>query len=136
MIRRYGWLLLALLLAALVLAPLARRARPRAAAAPTAVPAPTVALTLVARDRIEPADSVVAKNVRVQLAVTNAASRPVRFALAGYEDRVSAAVIEAGATWRVEFLADRPGEGFAWLLDGEPAGTLTVAGSHLEEGHR
>lgn len=136
MIRRYGWLLLALLLAALVLAPLARRARPRDAAAPPAAPVPTVELALVVRDAIEPAESVVAKNVQVRLAVTNAASRPVRFALAGYEDRVSVDSIAAGTTWRVEFLADRPGEGFAWLLNGEPAGTLTVAGSHLEEGHR
>ena len=51
-------------------------------------------------------------------------------------NRPAAAPLAPGAGWTGEFLADRPGEDFAWLLDGEPAGRLTVTGSHLVEGHR
>jgi hypothetical protein len=60
----------------------------------------------------------------------------VGLALAGYEDRLAIPALSPGATWSGEFIADRPGEDFAWLLDGVPAGRLAVTGSHLVEGHR
>jgi hypothetical protein len=59
-----------------------------------------------------------------------------RLTLAGYEDRLDIPALAPGAGWTGQFLADRPGEDFAWLLDGQPAGRLTVTGSHLVEGHR
>ena len=78
----------------------------------------------------------VEKDQRVVASLTNTGSRQVRVELPGYEDRVAAATIEPGATWKAEFLADRPGEDFAWMVDGKPAGRLIVTGSHLIEGHR
>jgi hypothetical protein len=70
----------------------------------------------------------------IVLTVANRTGHPVRLALAGYEDRV-ARTLATGATWRLAFLADRPGE-LAWLIDGVPHGPFTVSGSHLVEGHR
>jgi len=60
----------------------------------------------------------------------------VTLSLAGYEDRLAPRALARGARWDTTFIADRPGEDFAWLLDGKPAGQLTVTGSHLVEGHR
>jgi hypothetical protein len=54
----------------------------------------------------------------------------------GYEDRLGAVRVAPDSLWRGEFVADRPGQDFAWVLDGAPAGRLEVAGSHLVEGHR
>ena len=59
-----------------------------------------------------------------------------RLALHGYQDKLMIGWIEPDSTWRGEFLADRPGEDFAWMLEGEPAGKLSVTGSHLVDGHR
>jgi hypothetical protein len=68
--------------------------------------------------------------------VTNGAAVPQRLRLSGYEDRVDSGDLAPGATWRGAFLADRPGEDFAWLVGGGPSGQLAVRGSHLVEGHR
>jgi cupredoxin-like protein len=112
----------------------ARRGTPAPAA--TAAGAP-VSLVLEVRDgEVSPARLAVPKSSRVSLSVVNRGSAAVRFALAGYEDRVSAAAVAPGSTWRCEFVADRPGEDLAWLVDGRPAATLAVSGSHLEEGRR
>jgi hypothetical protein len=75
-------------------------------------------------------------NRAVRLEATNHALAPVRLQLSGYEDRVDSGPLAPGDTWKGAFLADRPGEDFAWLVDGRPAGRFVIAGSHLEEGHR
>ena len=44
---------------------------------------------------------------------------------------------EHGTSWIDEqVFADRPGDDFAWEVNGQVAGKLTVSGSHLVEGHR
>jgi hypothetical protein len=68
--------------------------------------------------------------------VVHRGTGPARLALMGYEDRLGVAEVAPGATWRASFVADRPGDDFAWMLDGAPAGRLRVSGSHLVEGHR
>jgi hypothetical protein len=131
---------LALLLGAVVLGALVSalaRAPGPARVAPEAPPAaPTAALDLEVRDgTVAPGTASVPKDHRVILRIVNRGTRPVRLALAGYEDRL-AVVLTPGEIWRGEFLADRPGDDFAWLLDGKPAGRLAIAGSHLVDGHR
>jgi hypothetical protein len=71
----------------------------------------------------------------VTVTVENRGPGTRTIALAGYEEQVHLAV-PPGGTARVTFRADRPGDDFAWLVDGEPAGTLAVSGSHLIEGHQ
>lgn len=84
----------------------------------------------------DPQVSTVRKGWIVALSVLNRDDRAIRFALSGYEDRVSVARIAPDSTWRGPFLADRPGDEFEWQVNGHPAGRLIVLGSHLEEGHR
>lgn len=110
------------------------------APAPVAVRAPEIpsvalALTLT-KDGIAPASASVPKDHRVMLAITNRRHDRVGLSLHGYQDRLMIGWIEPDSTWRGEFLADRPGDGFAWMLEGEPVGKLAVEGSHLEDGHR
>jgi hypothetical protein len=135
--RRYLGLLVGAVAVALMLRVAVRgpaRARGPEASAPAEA---AVALSLAVADgEVAPEASVVPKDRRVNLAIVNRGARPARFALAGYEDRLPERTVAPGDTARVEFLADRPGEDFAWLVDGRPAGRLTVAGSHLIEGHR
>ena len=99
---------------------------------------PEVALeiTIGPGARIAPAVASVPKDHRVMLTVTNRDARPASLTLMGYEDRLGAVRVAPDSIWRGEFLADRPGQDFAWVLDGTPAGRLEVAGSHLVEGHR
>lgn len=137
--RPYVLLVAAVIVAAIALTLLGRA--PRHEAAPrgreAAAPAPVTALTLEVRDGlIEPPAVRAPKNNRVRLAVTNRGTTPARLALAGYEDRLSIPEIAPGASWTGEFVADRPGDDFAWMLDGAPAGRFAVTGSHLIEGHR
>jgi hypothetical protein len=135
--RAYAGLLAATAVIALGLALLARLPHGAAerAAAPASVPGVALALE-VAGGTLAPPLSTVPKDHLVRLELRNRGSAPVGFALAGYEDRVSAAAVAPGETLRVEFLADRPGEDFAWLVDGKPCGRLVVTGSHLVDGHR
>ena len=88
-------------------------------------------------------DAVVAKvyqrrliKAGFEVTLANEGGRFLTVTLAGYEDRVPPAPLGPGATRTVTFLADRPGEAFAFLVDGEPSGRLAVTGSHLPEGHR
>jgi hypothetical protein len=114
-----------------------RRAGDRRAPEPPPAAAPIAMLSIDVRGgTVTPEHASVPKDSRVRLTVLNRDSTPVRFTLAGYEDRVHADSLPAGRPWTTEFLADRPGEDFTWLVDGEPAGRLAVAGSHLVEGHR
>jgi hypothetical protein len=113
--------------------------RPRHAEAPRTAGAesPVVDLAIVIEaGKISPAATSVSKGDRVRLRVECRGAMIARLALAGYEDRLDIPSLEPGRTWTTEFLADRPGEDFAWLLDGQPAGRFMVTGSHLIEGHR
>ena len=135
--KRYGAVLLAAVAAALVLGAIARapgrRESPTATAA--AVPAETLRVAF-AGGVAHPERASVPVDHMVTATLVNDGSHPIEAALAGYEDRFALAPIEPGASRTVTFLADRPGEAFAWLVDGEPCGRLAVTGSHLERGHR
>ena len=136
MTRAYGWLIVAIVVAALAISLAAHRPLAPARAAAPAPPRPAVALTLTVSDEgIAPALTQVPKDARIALTLVSHAGRPARITLAGYQDRVRV-MLAPGATWRGSFVADLPGEGFAWLVDDEPAGRLAVLGSHLVEGHR
>lgn len=99
---------------------------------------PEVALeiTIGPGARITPAVASVPKDHRVRLTITNRDMRAASITLAGYEDRLGELRVAPDSLWRGEFVADRPGQDFAWMLAGAPAGRLEVAGSHLVEGHR
>jgi hypothetical protein len=134
--RRYLLLLAAVVAAAILLSVAGRLPRTtREAVAPVAA-IPRVALTIVVKDgAVEPAFAQVERDHAVDLTVENAGAGPVTLVLGGYEDRFTAR-IEPGTRWEGQFVADRPGDDFAWMIGGSPAGRLAVAGSHLVEGHR
>lgn len=138
MTRRYGILFAAILAAAGLMA-LLGRAPGSGPAPPPAAPveaAPRMALRLtLGADGIGPARARVPLGHRVDFEIINERPDPARLALSGYEERVDLELPAQGRA-TVTLLADRPGEGFAWLVDGVPAGRLEVAGSHLVEGHR
>jgi hypothetical protein len=117
MTRRYFLLFLAVLALGLALGYATRSGRlgPRASRISEIAPVPRVAVSLAVHDStVTPADAVVPLGSRVSLEIR----------------------IEPGAIGHGEFTADLPGEDFAWLVNGRPLGRLTVAGSHLIEGHR
>jgi len=99
---------------------------------------PSVALdiTVVSDHEITPSFASVPKDHLVHLSVTNHGRRAVTLTLMGYQDRFAAAYVPPDSTWHGEFIADRPGEAFAWILEGAPTGRLQVTGSHLEEGRQ
>ena len=136
--RRYALLFVALTVIGLGLNAWFRRARLEAP--PPARTAQAggidVALIITPDSRIEPAEVAVAKDTRVRLTVTNHHRLAVSLALMGYQDRFAVAYLPPDSVWRGEFLADRPGEDFAWMLEGAPVGRLRVTGGHLVEGHR
>lgn len=136
MMRRYVWLFLAAVGAA-VIAGMAVRG-PRAIA--PAVPhedAVTQAVTveILQREVVLSTTSIPA-GMTVALRVVNSSKATARVSLAGYQDRVDSGPIVPGGVFRVEFLADRPGERFAWLVDDEPRGRLDITGPHLTGDHR
>lgn len=133
---RYMLLLAGIVVAAVMISLLGRMSVPPPATPPAEPPAPRVALELaVDGTRVIPALAQVEKDHAVSLVVVNTGPAVAEIALAGYEDRVRG-TIGPGERLELEFVADRPGEGFAWLVDGKQAGRLIVAGSHLVEGHR
>ena len=93
-------------------------------------------LTVTSDDHITPAFASVPKDHRIKLSVTNRHRRQVTLTLMGYQDRFEVANVMPDSVWHGEFVADRPGESFAWILEGAPVGRLEVTGSHLVEGHR
>ena len=99
------------------------------------IPSVTLEFTLT-QDGMTPANASVPKDHRVRLTIVNRRRDRVGLSLHGYQDRLMIGWIDPDSTWRGEFLADRPGDGFAWMLEGEPVGKLAVEGSHLVEGHR
>jgi hypothetical protein len=134
---RYRVLAAVVLAAALAVAAVARlpKRAPEAAAAPAPLPAAALALA-VGDAGLVPRSSAVPKGHRVALEIANRTGRPVELRLAGYEDRLAVGTIAAGTTWRGAFVSDLPGDDFAWIVNGEPAGRLAVTGSHLVDGHR
>ncbi len=136
--RSYPALVAVTLLAALGLGLLARAPRrPSPEGASASALAPEVAVALVVNGgAVSPTSALVPKGHRVRLSVVNQGPAPARVELAGYQDRLAIGTLAPGEAWSGEFVADRPGEDFAWLVDGQPAGRFTVVGSHLEEGHR
>jgi hypothetical protein len=134
--KRYVLLLAAAMAAAALLAAVARRPAPREVAVPAA-PLPVATLRFSVVDgALAPGTGAVPKDHLVRLEVRCRGGRAATLALAGYEDRLPPHRLTPGETWRAEFTADRPGDDFAWLLDGRPAGRLRVTGSHLVDGHR
>ena len=135
--KRYGLLFGSALVVGLALMLIARTVHmppPVVTRAPE-IPAVDLELTLTSQG-ISPENSSVPKDHRVRLTIVNRRRDRVGLSLHGYQDRLMIGWIDPDSTWRGEFLADRPGEGFAWMLEGEPVGKLVVAGSHLVEGHR
>lgn len=132
-----AWIaLLAMALALGVLAGLARRIPQPMSPLPSRLathPEQQLALT-VTPGHVTPTEYAVPVGTRVRLAVLGAGRDTVQFALMGYEDHVALA-LPPGATRTLEFDADRPGEDFAWLVNGTPAGRFRVTGSHLVTGH-
>jgi hypothetical protein len=134
--RRYVFLFAGIAAAAVLISLLGRMPARQAAApqAPVAAPRTSLELTIDGA-RVMPVHTQVDKGSDVEVLVFNRGASPAGLTLSGYEDRVSAR-IEPGARHALRFLADRPGDGFAWLIDGQQAGRFVVAGSHLVEGHR
>lgn len=132
--------LLALALTAVLLASgvtlVARR--PHAAApAPVAAPLPDTSLTIVmGHDGLQPERASVPKDHRVSLTFSNHSGHAIVVSLSGYDPEPGIGRLEDGDTWCGTFTSDRPGDDFAWIVDGKPAGRLAVSGSHLAEGHR
>lgn len=58
------------------------------------------------------------------------------FSITGYEDQVSPVLVGPGLSREIVFTSRRPGDDFAFMLNGEMLGRLEVTGSHLEEGHQ
>lgn len=135
--RRYALLIALVVLGIVAVSLLARMPRgsgPDAAAVAT-MPSLDLALT-IENGQLSPESAAVPKGHLVRLTITNRGGSPLAVRLAGYEDRVTIASLAPSATWTGEFVADRPGDDFAWLVDEHPAGRLAVTGSHLIEGHR
>ena len=135
--KRYGFVLAGALLAALVLGALARAPRTSSvhSDAHATVPVDSLRVTF-ANGTARPEAASIPVGHRLALTFVNEGPRPIAAGLAGYEDRVPPAPLAPGAARTVTFVADRPGEAFAFLVDGEPCGRLAVTGSHLPEGHR
>ena len=136
-LRAYFWIALTVLAGALVVGVLPRAPRTSRTTESSAPASPTIELTLVWNGtELEPVASEIALGRNVRATLENRGTRTVSIALAGYEDRVRIGELAAGARRTLEFTADRPGEAFAWTVNGEAAGRLVVVGSHLVEGHR
>jgi hypothetical protein len=134
--RRYLVLLVTAVVAGVLLAIAGRLPRDRDRAAPVAAPLPAASLALVVSERgMQPASASVPGGSVVTLALENRGARTVTVSLAGYEDRLAIGAIAPRGRWTGRFVADRPGEGFAWSVNGVTAGRLSVTGSHLVEGH-
>jgi len=110
-----------------------RAATPRAQVAATR---DSVSLSLAVRDgEVMPAAMQVPLGMRVRLEITNRGTQSAVVSLLGYDDRVHVG-LTPGAVETIRFDVDRPGDDFAWKVDGRLAGRFRVAGSHLVEGHR
>lgn len=138
MTRRYLWIFVAIVAFAAALSALGVPRADRTPRPPRATAAaPMIDLAVVVSDgAVIPTVASVPKGLRVRLTVENRGRAEARLALAGYEDELSIPALEPGGAWSGSFAAARPGDDFAWLLDGRPVARLAVTGSHLVEGHR
>jgi len=139
MSRRFAGLLVGVLAAAAALSVWGGRLpveRPSGVARSGATRILPIVLRIQPDGHVTPSSVTLPLGTRVDLTVTSAAAKALRVELPGYQDRVPGFTLEPGATFRRAFLADRPGDDFALLVDGSPAARLDVAGSHLIEGHR
>lgn len=137
MIRAYGILFALALVCALALSVLGPRSRPSGRPAPRVRETTTIVLGIALGDGVvTPATATVPKDHRVRLEVTNRGRTTTSLRLAGYEDRVALDALRPGEMRSIEFLADRPGDDLAWIVDGNPSGRLVVFGSHLAGDHR
>jgi hypothetical protein len=110
---------------------------PAAARVPALAPRDSVAVEITLTDRgVQPPLTTVPRNCRVALTVHNRRRLASGVSLQGYQDVLTIGILAPGATWRGSFVADRPGEDFAWMVEGEPDGRFAVTGSHLVDGHR
>jgi len=135
--KRYALLFFIGVLAAIVLSLIPRL--PHRATRPAVAPerAAPISMTVdVYPDRVTTMPSTIPVGRKVALTVVNHTPKAVHLKLAGYEDVVDSNEIDPDSNWTLTFDADRPGEQFAWIVDGEPRGRLDILGSHLIEGHR
>jgi hypothetical protein len=110
---------------------------PAAPRGPSPARRDSVAVEITLTDHgVEPSRVAVPRDRRVTLTVHNRRRLAVGISLQGYQDALTIGTLTPGATWRGGFAADRPGEDFAWMVEGEPAGRFVVTGSHLVDGHR
>ncbi len=136
MSRAWSMLVALALVLAVAAGMFARRPRPVSPTTSAPVARAPMALTLMVRDStLTPPEISVPLHAHVALTFNNTGRSPVVVSLMGYEDVVHAGVAPGG-TRSLAFDADRPGEDFAWTLDGRPVGRVRVTGSHLVEGHR
>jgi hypothetical protein len=137
MTRPYAALFAVAIVMALALSALGRRPHHQAASVVRHSQAPEVALQVeITADGVKPERVSVPKDHRVRLTISRPSGRPVTVGLAGYRDRISLDSLAAGETRVLEFVADRPGEDFTWLINGQPSGRFVVTGSHLVGDHR
>jgi hypothetical protein len=135
-VKRYAILFAVVVVAAIALLS-TRRARVAPDEPDAVVAAPVVPITITVQGgTLAPARMEVPVGSRVRITIENRDANRAELVLAGYEDRFHAPPLAPGGRWSGEFEADRPGDDFAWTLDGQPAGILRVTGSHLVEGHR
>jgi hypothetical protein len=135
--RRFGVLAVVALLGAVAISLLLRlpaRTQPGAPAHPE--PPPLAVQVEIRDDGVSCVPESCTVGTRADLTIRNRSSAPVSVALTGYEDRVHADSIGAGRDWHGGFVADRPGQQLAWIVNGELRGRFDVLGSHLVEGHR
>ncbi len=131
------WLSLALLVLVGAAAFTVAGRLPRRAGAPAAPPPPPPldADTLVVGDGVVSPQRIAAVlGHRLAITVVHRGRAPVRLALSGYEHAFVPRRLAPGESRTDTLLLDLPGEDFAWMLDGQPAAQLLVAGSHLGEG--
>ena len=134
-----AWIILgALVVAGAVALAVAARLPQRTAVSVAAPPPPPLDLATLelSGGKVTPARTAGVLGHRLAITVRNAGGAPARLALSGYEHAFAPRVLSPGESRTDTLLLDLPGEDFAWMLDGVPAGQLLVAGSHLAEGHR
>jgi hypothetical protein len=133
---RYVWLFVGAVALALVVSALAKGPHAAVREAPSArrLAAAPMRVEILAGDVAASKTSIPA-GTPIILTVMNASGALARLSLAGYEDRVDTGALDSGDSSTIEFVADRPGDRFTWIVDGTPRGRLDVTGSHLVEGH-
>lgn len=137
--KRLVLLALAVAILGLALGGLARRGvlpgRERPPAAAVTLPETTITVAwdgaTLAPERLR-----VPRDTWLTLSVRSSAPRFAYLEIPGYGPRGPSVPVVPGSERAIRFVTDRPGDGFALLLDGRPVGRLDVTGEHLEEDRR